>query len=122
MICPKCHHENENGSMFCRYCGASMNPVPENESNTSSIIIFVWIIAVGVLSIIATLYTKFVDNWYEGSSRMVYIGIQIIHNIVMILPAFAIKNKTLKIVGIILMAGLIIWWVFNNISWALEYN
>jgi hypothetical protein len=122
MICPKCHHENENGSMFCRYCGASMNPVPENESNTSSIIIFVWIIAVGVLSIITTLYTKFVDNWYEGSSRMVYIGIQIIHNIVMILPAFAIKNKTLKIVGIILMAGLIIWWVFNNISWALEYN
>jgi len=99
-----------------------MNPVPENESNTSSIIIFVWIIAVGVLSIITTLYTKFVDNWYEGSSRMVYIGIQIIHNIVMILPAFAIKNKTLKIVGIILMAGLIIWWVFNNISWALEYN
>lgn len=122
MICPKCHHENENGSMFCRYCGASMNPVPENESNTSSIIIFVWIIAVGMLSIITTLYTKFVDNWYEGSSRMVYIGIQIIHNIVMILPAFAIKNKTLKIVGIILMAGLIIWWVFNNISWALEYN
>ena len=122
MICPKCHHENENGSMFCRYCGASMNPVPENESNTSSIIIFVWIIAVGVLSIITTLYTKFVDNWYEGSSRMVYIGIQIIHNIVMILPAFAIKNKTLKIVGIILMAGLIIWWVFDNISWALEYN
>jgi len=122
MICPKCHHENENGSMFCRYCGASMNPVPENESNTSSIIIFVWIIAVGVLSIITTLYTKFVDNWYEGSSKMVYIGIQIIHNIVMILPAFAIKNKTLKIVGIILMAGLIIWWVFNNISWALEYN
>lgn len=122
MICPKCHHENENGSMFCRYCGASMNPVPENESNTSSIIIFVWIIAVGVLSIITTLYTKFVDNWYEGSSRMVYIGIKIIHNIVMILPAFAIKNKTLKIVGIILMAGLIIWWVFNNISWALEYN
>lgn len=122
MICPKCHHENENGSMFCRYCGASMNPVPENESNTSSIIIFVWIIAVGVLSIITTLYTKFVDNWYEGSSRMVYIGIQIIHNIVMILPVFAIKNKTLKIVGIILMAGLIIWWVFNNISWALEYN
>jgi hypothetical protein len=120
MICPKCNHENEDDAMFCRHCGSSMNPVPEKESNTSSILIFVWIIAVGVLSVITTLYTEFVGNWYEGISKMIYIGIQIIHNFVMILPAFAIKNKTLKIIGIILMAGLVIWWVFSNIQWALS--
>ena len=120
MNCPKCNRENEDGAMFCRHCGSSMNPVPEKESNTSSILIFVWIIAVGVLSITTSLYTKFVDNWYEGSSKMVYISLQIINNIVMILPTFAIKNKILKITGIILMTALIIWWLYGNISWALS--
>ena len=119
MICPKCNHEIEDGAMFCRHCGSSMNPVPEKESNTSSVLILVWIIAVCVFSVITTLYTKFVDDWYKGSSKMVYIGIQIINNIVMILPAFAIRNKTLKIIGVILMAIIIIWWVYTNIMWAL---
>ena len=120
MICPKCNRENEDGAMFCRYCGSSMNPVPENESNISSILILVWIIAVGLLSITTSLYIKFVDNWSEGSSKMVYIGIQIIHNISMILPAFAIKNRTLRTICIILMSCLILWWRYRNISWALS--
>ena len=70
------------------------------------------------MSIISTMYTKLVDNWYESGPKMVYIGIQIIYNIVMILPAFAIKNKTHKIIGIIIMSLLIIWWVSQNIMWA----
>lgn len=120
MICPKCNRENEDGAMFCRYCGSSMNPVQEKESNISSILILVWIIAVGLLSITNNLYTKFVDNWYEGTSKTFYIGIQMIHNIIMILPAFAIKNRTLRIIGIILMSCLILWWMYGNITWALS--
>ena len=83
MICPKCNHENEDGALFCRHCGSSMNPVPEKESNTSSSLILSWIIAVAIMSIISTMYTKLVDNWYESGPKMVYIGIQIIYNIVM---------------------------------------
>jgi len=120
MICPKCNRENEDGALFCRHCGSSMNPTPEKESNTSSILILVWIVAVAILSITSHLYTRFVDDWFEGSSKMLYIGIQIIHNIIMILPAFTIKNKSIKIVGIILMSLLIMWWLFQNITWALE--
>lgn len=109
MICPKCNRENEDGAMFCRYCGSSMNPVQEKESNISSILILVWIIAVGLLSITTNLY----DNWYETF----YIVIRMIHNIIMILPAFAIKNRTLRIIGIILMSCLILWWMYRDITW-----
>lgn len=122
MNCPKCNRENEDGAMFCRHCGTSMNPVPEKESNTSSILILIWIIAVAILSITTTIYTRVVDNWYEGGTKMAYIAIQIIHSLIMILPAFAIKNKTIRIIGIILMGALILWWISQNIMWALDMN
>ena len=120
MICPKCNRENEDGAMFCRYCGSSMNPVQEKESNISSILILVWIIAVGLHSITTVLYSKYVDNWYEGTSKTFWIGIQMIYYIIMILPAFAIKNRTLRIIGIILMSCLILWWMYGDITWALS--
>lgn len=108
MICPKCNRENEDGALFCRHCGSSMNPVPEKESNTSSVLILVWIIAVAILTIISDLHRIF---FYD----LFYTGIQIINNIIMILPAFTIKNKKIKIVGIIIITLLIMWRFFNLI-------
>ena len=116
MICPKCNRENEEGAMFCRYCGSSMNPVPEKESNISSILILVWIIALVLLNITYYLCAKF----DMGSPKTVYVGIQSIKDIIMILPAFAIKNRTLRIIGIILMSCLILWLMYGNITWALS--
>lgn len=108
MICPKCNRENEDGALFCRHCGSSMNLVPEKESNTSSVLILVWIIAVAILTIISDLHRIF---FYD----LLYTGIQIINNIIMILPAFTIKNKKIKIVGIIIITLLIMWRFFNLI-------
>ena len=93
MICPKCNRENEDGAMFCRYCGSSMNPVQEKESNISSILILVWIIAVGLLSITTNLY----DNWYETF----YIVIRMIHNIIMILPLIIAKKFLVSFLKVI---------------------
>lgn len=105
--------------MFCRHCGSSMNPVSEEESNRNSVLILVWVVAVGVLSIASSLFVEFVDHWYTGSFRMFYIGIQIIQNIIMILPVLTIKNKALKVICLILMSMLILWWVYRNIAWVL---
>ena len=85
-----------------------MNLVPEKESNTSSVLILVWIIAVAILTIISDLHRIF---FYD----LLYTGIQIINNIIMILPAFTIKNKKIKIVGIIIITLLIMWRFFNLI-------
>lgn len=120
MKCPKCNHENEDGAMFCRHCGSSMNPVPQKESNTSSMIILIWIIAIIVFDLIIYFYRLFVDNWWEGGGRIGYTALCIIGNCFYILPALTIKNKTIKIIGIILSILLILWWIATNIMWALE--
>lgn len=120
MICPKCKRENEDGSMFCRYCGSSLNPVPEKDSSTSSILIFVWVVVFVLLSIVNNLYTRLIDNWYEGTQRMVYLGIVLLQNLSFILPPLAIKNKTLKIIGLIIMSAYVVWLLYQNISWGLS--
>lgn len=116
MICPKCNRENEDGALFCRHCGSSMNPVQKpKESNISSVLILVWVIAVAVLSLATYCYTGFIDNWYRDA-KTGYVILRLIHNVVMILPALAIKNKVMKIVGIIVMSLMIIWWIVQNIQ------
>lgn len=120
MICPKCNHENEDGALFCRHCGSSMNPVQNpKKSNISSVLILVWVIAVAVLNLATYCYTRFIDNWYSDA-RTGYVILMLIHNVVMILPALAIKNKVMKIVGIIVMSLMIIWWIVQNIQFMME--
>lgn len=119
MNCLKCNRENEDGALFCRYCGSSLRPIEKKDSNTSSSILFVWIVLVGVFNVGIFLYTSFYTNWYvEG--RWVYVAIQIMDNLIMILPSLAIKNRTLKIIGILISACLIIWWVIGNVQFAMQ--
>ena len=97
-----------------------MNPVQNpKESNISSVLILVWVIAVAVLSLATYCYTRFIDNWYSDA-KTGYVILQLIHNVVMILPALAIKNKVMKIVGIIVMSLMIIWWIVQNIQFMME--
>lgn len=119
MNCPKCNRENEDSALFCRYCGSSLKPIEKKDSNISNVILLVWIILIGVFSIGAFLYTRFYNNWYE-EGRWFYITIQIMHNLIMILPSLAIKDKILKIIGIFISICLIIWWVIGNIQFAMQ--
>lgn len=119
MNCPKCNRENEDSALFCRYCGSSLKPIEKKDSNTSNVILFVWIILISVFSIGTFLYTRFYNNWYE-EGRVAYVAIQIMHNLIMILPSLAIKDKTLKIIGILISICLIIWWVIENIQFAMQ--
>lgn len=119
MNCPKCNRENEDSALFCRYCGSSLKPIKKKDSNTSNVILLVWIILIGVFNIGTFLYTRFYNNWYE-EGRVVYVAIQIMHNLIMILPSLAIKDKTLKIIGILISICLIIWWVIGNIQFAMQ--
>lgn len=119
MNCQKCNRENEDSALFCRYCGSPLKPIEKNASKFTSVIILVWIILTGVFSIGTYLYTRFYDNWYE-EGRGVYVAIQIMHNLIMILPSLAIKDKNLKIIGILISTCLIIWWVIENIQFATQ--
>ena len=120
MNCPKCNRENEESAIFCRFCGSSMNPVVLKESNTSSILLLIWIIVNTIFNIFNYAYTHLVESWYEGDAKIVFIAVQSIFVLLNILPALAIKNRTYRIIGIIIMSSLIIWWLCQNVSWAMQ--
>lgn len=119
MNCPKCNRENEDSALFCRYCGSSLKPVEKKETNFSSVILLVWIILTGMFSIGTYLFTRFYYNWYE-EGRGFYVALQIMHNLIMILPSLAIKDKTFKIIGVLISVCLVIWWVIENIQFAMQ--
>lgn len=54
---------------------------------------------------------------------MVYAVLSILYNLIMILPVLAIKNMILKIIGIVIMSILILWWIYMNLEFGLRrYN
>ena len=118
MNCPKCNHENEDGAMFCRNCGSPMRVVEKNESNVSSILLLIWVIASCVLYIGRMIFEELFPEWWDYSWGMwVQSMFAIATHINCILPALAIKNKTMKFVGIIVMSIMVIWWCCKDITW-----
>jgi hypothetical protein len=118
MYCPKCQSQNEETAQFCRNCGSNLRYSQEvsNNNDTSSLLLLVFILITLILNIANFAIEKLVDNWYEGATRYVHGSLWLLGNISYILPALAIKNKTLKIIGIILVSMLIIYWGYSNIE------
>lgn len=118
----KDYSENKNGAVYSSRCNPSTTSSALGKMDYSSILIIAWVVLQALLSIITPLYTKFVDGWYDKGTpaMMIYMGICIVHNLINILPAIAIKNLILKIVGIVIMSALILWWISQNILWAMH--
>lgn len=116
MNCPKCNRENDNGAMFCRYCGAPMCPNKNSEdSNLSSVLIFVWVLLIGVFSVSRWVYTTYVDEWYT-EARLGYVILSILQDLSILLPVFAIKNLSLKVVGMVVTFMLLVWWIVLDVK------
>ena len=121
MICPKCHCQSPDGAHYCSRCGAPVSVQAKGRMDLSSILLIAWVVLVFLLSIAVFLYTKFVDGWYrETTTRAVYAGLLIAQDLTHILPAIAIKNLILKIVGIVIVAATIIWWVAQNVIFVMS--
>ena len=58
-------------------------------------------------------------DWYI-EDKMVYAVLSILYNLIMILPVLAIKNMILKIIGIVIMSILILWWIYMNLEFGLR--
>ncbi len=112
MYCPKCQSQNEENAQFCRNCGTNLYApqVEAKSDNTSSTLLFVYI-AIMAISVLAQFaIQKFVGYWYEGVWRYVQGTLWLIQNLTFILIPLSIKNKTLKIIGLVIAAVLIIYW------------
>ncbi len=115
MLCPKCFQENEEYALFCKHCGSKL--VKDSASNNlSSTLLLVWAIIFFVAGGIQTLITTCVDEWYFSNWRTFYFFVCILHNASNILPAIAIKNLTMKIIAIVLVAIPTIFYIYSNIT------
>ncbi|MGN0028634.1 MAG: zinc-ribbon domain-containing protein [Marinilabiliaceae bacterium] len=116
MICPKCHSENADDAKFCTHCGRLLET--SSAGSLSSTLVSIWVII-----FIATFAIRFiierVDScWYQNDSPyMIFWYLTcLVSNLSNILIPFAIKNKVLRIISLVLVSGISLYWAFNNLS------
>lgn len=119
MNCLRCNTPNEEGAKFCKNCGTDMTYTPyseETDSKTSDFFLIIYIGISFVLYIANFAIEELVENWYESPTKYIRASLWIIQNLSVLLIPLAIKNKNLKIVGLIITAIMVIYWVYLNIK------
>lgn len=116
MLCPKCFQENDDNALFCKYCGSKLIKQQSTSDNLSRMLLLVWAIIIFVAGGILTLITTLVDDWYSSNWRTFYFLVCAIRNVSNILPAIAIKDRTMKIIVIVLVAIPTLYYICSNIS------
>ena len=109
---------NPEGAKNCGVCGAPMPYVaPRKEKDLGSIFIFVWVAEIAFNALAQLLMHSFYTHlWQDRESIIIMFGLSILGNLATILPVFAIKNKTLKIIAFVLVGMVITYWVYSNVS------
>lgn len=117
MICPNCHSENESGAKFCTHCGANMYaPVEANESK-SSYLLFAWAMITVVLGVTNGVITHVTPGWYNSHTlRPIMAIVFMLQDLSQLLVPFAIKKTPLKIVALVFVGLLVIYWLYSNIT------
>ena len=117
MYCPNCQEQNGKDALFCKNCDAELyHPQQETNDNTSSILLIIYLAIIMFSGIAQRLVTVLVEDWYQTPVKFVFYAIGFISSACIILPALAIKNTTLKIIGIILSSLLIIMSIYSYVE------
>ncbi len=119
MNCLRCNTPNEEGAKFCRNCGMDMSYTPskENVNSKSADTLLIIFISIAFISAIAQFaIQKLVDNWYESPTKYIQGSLWLLQNLSFILIPLSMKNKNLKIVGLIITVIMVIYWVYTNVE------
>jgi len=123
MNCLRCNTPNEDGAKFCKNCGMDITYTPSNENSNSAssdklLITYLCIAFFAFISAFAI--DKLVDNSYVGPISYVRGSLWILRNLSMILIPLSIKNKSLKIIGLILTIIMAIYWTYGNVEFMIS--
>ena len=124
MNCTRCNTQNEEGAKFCKNCGMYMIYRPSEENNNSKLsdtFLIVFVSIVFIASIAEFVILEFVDNWYESPTKYIRSCLWILQNLSFILIPLSIKNKFMKIIGIIFTALMVIYWVYTNVAFIMNW-
>ena len=85
--------------------------------DTSSILLITFVVVTFITSIGSAAIQNFTDNWHrEKTLIVILVCLQILRTVSYILPALAIKNKTYKIIGIILSSIMVIYLLISPLK------
>ena len=88
---------------------------PKKESNISSVLLLIFLVLNVFTNIVMNLI-RLDGSWYYGGIKWyMYWATNILACLSIFLPACAIKDKTLKIIGLIIASILAIWWTLSSI-------
>ena len=138
--CPDCGATVSERAPFCPKCGAPLSPtVPPQEtpmakpqvqpvtpytaapkkesSNTASTLLLIYLVLKVFIVVVSYLISWLSNNYIWPAELTWYMfGVtDILGGLTIFLPACAIKDKTLKIIGLIIASILAIWWTLNGI-------
>ena len=118
-LSPKCETEFLEGAKYCQKCGANLGDpqqIIKEKKNLQCQLLLIFIIITFVCVQVQFLINELIDNWYNSPLRYIYGAFMILHHISIILPALVIKNKTLKIIGIIFAAIVILYRLYSFVE------
>lgn len=118
MNCLRCNTPNEEGAKFCKNCGMDMTYTPSNEdtdSKSSDKLLIIYLCITFFILVSAIAIEKLVDDWYQGSAKYIRGSLWVLSSLSMILIPLSIKNKSLKIIGLILTIIIAIYSTYSNV-------
>jgi hypothetical protein len=121
MICPRCSTPNDEDSRYCKNCGANFYPLMEQRAEkTTDTLLFIFILVAFVSSFAHFAIQKINTRWYEGQAKYIIGVFWVLLNLSYLMVAIAIRNKNLKIIGLIVTAILVIYWLYSNVQFLMR--
>jgi len=107
MNCKNCNTINSTQASYCRNCGQALeNNKPDDQSQTIKVdtILMVFIGIIVFNALFSCINNLFYPNWVNSPLRNVQITLWAIVDMSYLLVPFVIKNKKLKVIGIVIIA------------------
>lgn len=124
MNCKKCNTQNEEEALFCRNCGIAIHEtnVSDVRFKTSDMLLIIFL-GITLILVIAQFYIqKYVENWIQSPVKILQAGLWIFQNVSFILIPLCIRDKTLKIVGLIITFLVVSYWIYKNVEFMTSIN
>ena len=123
MNCLQCNTLNEEGAKFCKNCGIDMTYTPSNENKTSksSDILLMTYLCMAFFILVSTFTLEIlIEDWYDGPAKYIRGSLWVLSNLSMILIPLAIKNKALKVVGLIITIVIAFYYTYGNVGFMMN--